>query len=165
MEVELKIIAVSILLLFSLMLQDFVSGAIAAEDFPIKVVTTLESSNGLTESDMDMDMLSAFEDWFKAEYLEKSKQSFMRQGYSEDLFDGAAISTSHYVMRSGKKLGIVNVSGLLKSQNLTVIQLVRVFGLVGDGLATVGCLRLSNETIPVTFGACGEKVNEVFSLR
>ena len=161
----MKIIALSTLLFFSLVLQHFVSGAIAAEDFPVKVVTTLQGSNGLTESDMDMEMLSAFEEWVKAEYLDKSKQSFMRQGYSEDKFDGAAISTSHYVMRSGKKLGIVNVSGLLKSQNLTVIKLVRVFGLVDDGLATVGCVRLSDKTIPITFGVCGAGVNEVFGLR
>lgn len=153
------------LFLTVMFLHCLVGSAVAAESYPIKVVTTLQSSDGLTESDMNMEMLSAFEDWFKVEYLDKSKQSFMRQGYSDNQFDGGARSTSHYVMRSGRKLGIVNISGFLKSTNQTVIQIVRVFGLVDEGLATVGCLRLSDETIPVTFGACGEKVNEVFGLR
>ena len=153
------------LFLLIIFLHCFVGGVASAENYPIRVVTTLESSNGLTENDMDMNMLSAFEEQVKAEFLENSKQSFMRQGYSEDLFDGGARSTSHYVMRSGRKLGIVNISGFFMSTNQTVIQIVRTFGLVDDGLATVGCLRLSDEAIPVTFGACGEKVNEVFGVK
>jgi len=140
----------------------FVGGAVAAENFPIKVTTTLQSSNGLTESDMDMEMLSAQEKLIKTDFLDKSKQSFVRQGYPEYQFDGGATSTSHYVIRSGKKLGIVNVSGFMKSTNQTVIQMIKVFGFVDEGMATVGCLRLSDKKIPFASGVCGEKVNDVF---
>lgn len=131
----------------------------------MKVVSTIEHSYGMTKEDLTMDLLSSVEEWSRENFLENSRQSFMRQGFAKDDFGGSVKSTSHYVILSGKKLGVIEMAGYLKGTNEAVIRAVRVFGLVKDGMATVGCLQQSSENIPVMSGPCGDKIKDVFSLK
>ena len=65
-----------------------VGSAAASSNPPIKVSTTLQASDDMTESDMTMEMLANFEDSVATAFLENSKQSFLQQGYAISQFDG-----------------------------------------------------------------------------
>ncbi len=130
----------------------------------IKTSVILQPSNGLTENDFSMQMLSAIEEWSKARVIKNSKKSFVLQGFSADQFNPDVRSESNYLSISGKKLGIVYISAFSEGSNQATMKMVRVFGIVDDGIATVSCIRQSDEKIPITFGICGEKIKEVFNL-
>ncbi len=130
----------------------------------IKTSVTLQPSNGLTENDFSMQMLSSIEEWSKGRVLENSKKAFVSQGFSADQFKGKVRAESNYLSMSGKKLGVVNLSVFSENSDQAIVKMVRVFGFVDDGIATVSCMRQSDEKIPITFGPCGEKLKEVFNL-
>lgn len=142
----------------------FVPSVVLAERPSIKVITTIQDGEGLTQNDMSMDMLVNIEELAKAEWLENAKQSVLRQGVPEEQFVGRVESSSHYVVRSGRKLGVVNLSYFLGEDPSPVGQMVRVFGFVEEGIAIVGCFRFSEDTIPIGSGPCGEEINNAFAL-
>jgi len=132
---------------------------------PINVTVTIQDSGGITERDMSLDMLSEAAEYVRSGWLEFAKISYLQQGAPAEGFDGAAKAESYYVQSFGKKLGIINVTYYLKSTGQVLGRMVRVFGLVDGGIATIGCLGQSAEKIPVTFGACGDKIKEVFHIQ
>ena len=125
---------------------------------PVMAFTTIQTSEGVTEADLDQQGLKNLENWIVEMWRQKAKNSFIEMGGKPEAFKPNMTAKSVYVTAEGKKLAIIKVN----MDN--AVRMVTIMGIVGDELHRVGCLRASNHDIPVWSGECGKKVNEVFGV-
>ena len=79
-------------------------------------------------------------------------------GYNPKDFNPNVTANSLYVSFAGKKLGVIKIN----SDNQ--IRSVTIFGIKGNELHRVTCVRASNRDIPILTGECGNKVKETFGV-
>jgi hypothetical protein len=154
-----------IMIFFSCLYFFCINAASGSEEALIKVIVTIQEGQGMTEDNLNTEMLHFVESWTKNKVIESSIKSMEAQGYKFGDYNSDVDSTSYYLDASGKRLGVIKVSSILKSNRKLGMKAVRVFGIVGNNIHTVGCIRGNLEEIPITFGECGNKIEEVFSIK
>ena len=123
------------------------------------VLVSSQDSEGITQDRMDIDFLKHLE----AYTLERVKANTREYRASKGLADladlsGEITSDPIYAQIGPRKVGVIRIgSAGLRS--------VFVVGIVGREMKRVTCVRESEMAIPISYGPCGDKVEEVFGVR
>ena len=122
----------------------------AKED--VRVLVSSQDAEGVTKEKFDLDFLKNLE----AYTLERVKIKIRELPNSPQI---DITSEATYVESGSQKLAVIRLRGSDGSNQ------VFVAGIVGKELKRVTCLRNSTETVPISYGACGDKIEEVFGAR
>lgn len=125
---------------------------------PIMVMAGSEDAEGVTQADFDLNVLKLLENR-TLEQLKVKMQEYLRaQGQSADVPKLQA--ESNYVEVGKQKLAVVRI------KNPQAVNQLFVFGIKGRELRRVACIRTTKleESIPLSYGPCGEKIREVFGV-
>lgn len=129
-----------------------------AEADGITVIVSRQSAEGITREKMDASFLSLIESYSKARIVQLAKEHEISQGRS-----GTGLSLNSdatYFEYASQKLAVIRFTMPSKEYYSVMIG-----GLIGGQFARVTCQHLSSKRIPITYGSCGKKVEEVFGLR
>lgn len=118
------------------------------------VAVTSQDALGQTELVFDEDFLRNLENWTTERVVANTKKAMINNGLQPT--EPNTQAQSGYVEMLNHKLAVVRVV----SDNQ--VSMLRVTGIVGAELKSVGCTQESPESIPLTFGACGDRVKQVF---
>jgi len=133
------------------------SNALAVND-DITALASIQDAEGVTQSDFNLDMLRAFENHTVATMKEKMSSNLRDKGFPNAKVD--IVPSSVYFDVSGKRLAVVR----LKHPPYALNQ-VFVFGVVGKELRRVVCTRQAAEQIPLSYGSCSKKIEEVYGIK
>lgn len=125
---------------------------------PVQAFTTAQSSEGVTESDLNQEVLSNLETWLIQTMLQKGRNKYAEMGYNPKDFNPKITANSVYVTAGGKKLAVIKIN-----MNQTM-RTVTIMGIKGNEFQRVNCIRASNHDIPVWSGPCGDEVRKTFGV-
>ena len=89
---------------------------------------------------------------------QKTKERLASQGYPNAEIDISSEAT--YVESGSMKLAVIRF--FLSSDGSSA---VFVHGIIGNELKRIGCVKISNERIPISYGTCADKIKEVFGIK
>lgn len=135
------------------------SGAGSQKPQEIVVLSALSDAEGLGQGDMNLDLLKYFEKITVSKLRAKIDSYLKSQGDRTEV--PALIAESTYVEAKGKKLAVIRIRSKAEGVNSMF-----VYGINGSELGRVACTRVRNlgESIPLSYGPCGDKVREVFGV-
>ncbi|MGH1457209.1 MAG: hypothetical protein ACRBDI_10545 [Alphaproteobacteria bacterium] len=122
----------------------------------IDIVFSSQPAEGATQEDMNESFLKFYETYSleRMQYhIEEAKKSGLQTISPEQI-----TAVSGYVDMGEKKLAVIRMSSPIDTA-------VFVLGIMNDELKRVGCMHGSQNSIPITYGKCGDKIKEVFNLR
>ena len=123
----------------------------------IRVAVSSQDSEGVTQQNFDMHFLKNLEAYTVERVTLKAKEFLASQGHTNTQLN---ISSEAIYAESGSmKLAVIRLRGSDGSNQ------VFITGIVGNELKRVACIRKSTETIPISYGICAEKINEVFGTK
>lgn len=132
---------------------------------PVSVIATLHDREGLTENDFDLNMLKNSEKLAIDSCIQQIRQSLASRGVTSTQLSPIPVSESHFVTIAGKKLGIITLNVYPSKNDQTIIsKAIRIIGFTPQGIETVNCIVSGDANIPLYFGECGEKVQQVFGV-
>lgn len=125
---------------------------------PIMVIAGSEDAEEVTQKDFDLTLLKALENRTRDQLKIKIQNYLKSQG--EKVVVPNLKSESNYIEIGKLKLAIVRITSP-QAVNQTF-----VFGIKGQELKRVACVRTTKfeESIPLFYGPCGEKLKEVFGV-
>ena len=123
----------------------------------IRVVVSSQDSEGVTQQSFDLNFLKNLEAYTVERVKIKSKEYLASQGYPNAEVHFTSEAT--YVESGPMKLAVIRLRASEGSNQ------VFIAGIVGKELKRIACVRNSTETIPISYGVCAEKVNEVFGVK
>jgi len=126
---------------------------------PVIVATTTQTSEGVTNADLDQAALKNLETWMVNMFLQKGKNNYEVMGYNPEDFNPKLDAKSVYVTSGTKKLAIIKINLDNSMRSVTII------GIEGKELYRVTCIRASNHEIPVFSGECGNEIYKTFAVR
>ena len=127
----------------------------AADRNEITVFTSSQTSDGMTQDDLNMEMLTAIELTTTNKFKEKMVDIMIADGIKQPKFEINASSV--YVTVQGLKLAVVKLK--IESTNQ-----VFIYGIKGDELLRVLCISQTKKTIPISYGKCGEAIKKVYGV-
>jgi hypothetical protein len=130
----------------------------SSEVKPVLVYTTVQSTDGVTEADLDQAGLTNLQNWVVETILQKSRSKFAEMGYDPKDFKPKIVAKSVYVIAGRKKLAVIKVDIDSSMRSVTIM------GIKGNELHRIACIRGSNHDIPLWSGECGNKIKEVFGV-
>lgn len=122
----------------------------------LRVVASSQDAEGVTQDQLDLTFLKNFEAYTVERVKVRANEYLASIGLPPS--DVAMESEATYVDAGARRLVVIRLRG-------EGIRQVYIAGIVGPELRRVVCLRESEENIPVTYGACGEKIEEVFGAK
>jgi hypothetical protein len=129
--------------------------AVAVET-PIRALVSSQDAEGVTQAQMNLAFLKKFESYIVERItIKKTRESLAAAGYPDASVHFTSEAT--YVESGRTKLAFIRMSGQ-HSRSIVVA------GIVGPELKRVLCIRESDVPIPVTRGACRDKIHEVFGV-
>ena len=126
---------------------------------PVIAATTSQSSEGVTNDDLDQVGLKNLETWMVNMFLQKGKNNYEEMGYNPENFKPKVDANSVYVTSGSKKLAIIKINLNNSMRSVTII------GIEGKELNRVTCIRASNHEIPVFSGECGNEIYKTFAVK
>ncbi len=120
----------------------------------VRVMVSSQDAEGLTHEQMDQTFLDNYETYTRLRVAELSQEALATRGYDNDY--GDLESGALFVESDGKKLAVVR----LRFRDLT--NTLVVAGIVNGQFTRVSCV--GEKRIPVSYGPCGDRVEEVFSV-
>jgi hypothetical protein len=120
----------------------------------IRIVVSSQDAAGVTQQNFDISFLKNLEAYTVERVKLKAKEYLVSQGHPNAPLD--IVSEATYVTSGTTKLAVIRLRGADGSNN------VFIAGIINNELKRVACVRNSLETIPITYGVCGEKIKEVF---
>lgn len=127
----------------------------SSHETEIRTLVSSQDAEGITQTQMNLDFLKNIEAYTVERATVKAKEYLQKAGYPDASVHYASEAT--YVESGSIKLGIIRAS------SKGVRQIV-VFGIVGSEFKRVLCYRKSEEAIPVSYGACAEKIKDVYGV-
>ena len=132
------------------------SQVISEEQSPeIDITVSSQPAQGVTQKEMNSVFLKNYEmhtvERIK-HHIEEAKKSGLKTISPEQI-----TAVTSYVEMDEKKLAVIRM-------NSPVDTSVFVLGIMNDELKRVGCMHGSQNSIPITYGKCGDKIKEVFNL-
>jgi len=125
---------------------------------PVMAFTTVQSSEGVTEADLNQTALATLETWIVETILQKGRNKYAEMGYNPKDFKPKVEANSVYITVGGKKLAVIKVNMDNSMRSVTIM------GIKGTELHRVSCIRASNHDIPVWSGECGKEVRKTFGV-
>ncbi len=122
----------------------------------IRVVVSSQDAEGVTQQNFDINFLKNLEAYTIKRVKQKANEYFASQGQQNTQLDITSEAT--YVETGPTKLAVVR----LKSSESNHVLIV---GIVGKELKRVSCIKNSIETIPISYGVCGDKIGEIFTAK
>ena len=123
----------------------------------IRVTVSSQDSYGVTQQNFDLSFLKNLEAYTIERVKVKTKEYFASQGYPNAEVHFTSEAT--YAESGPKKLAIIRLRAAEGSNQ------VLITGIIGNELKRITCVRNSTETIPVSYGVCAEKINDVFGVK
>lgn len=121
----------------------------------IRTVSSSQDAEGVTQEQMSIEFLRNFENYTVERAKVKAKEYLASIGRPNDQVSLSSEAT--YVQSGAVKLAVLRISDPASRQ-------VLIAGIVGRELRRVVCVRESVADIPISYGACAEKVKEVFGV-
>ncbi len=132
--------------------RETVSRPTQVADQSIRVIASSQDAQGVAQKNLDMLFLKNLE----AYTVERIKTK-IRELPSSPQIDITSEAT--YVESGPMKFAVIRLRGSDNSNQ------VFIHGIVGNELKRVACLSNSTEAIPISYGVCADKVNEVFGTK
>jgi hypothetical protein len=123
----------------------------------IQTAVSSQDPDGMGRKDLTMAFLRNLEAYTRTE-LSKKYQAYLEAQGIHDRHIALKIDGT-YLETRGQKLAIIKVS-----DESDTSRSIFVTGFVGKELRRVTCIRASKEPIPISYGPCGEKINEAFGV-
>jgi len=130
---------------------------------PILAVTVIRDANGLTEKDLNKDLLSRLEEMMKDITVSNLKLQYLQAGYTLNLKNIRLSTKKYYIVIDNKKLAVVNII-LRNIRHNAATNSTFIFGITGNDLIRVGCVRGSEHKIPLAPGVCYEEISKSFGV-
>ena len=125
---------------------------------PILVMSALEDAGGTTQAELDLPALRMLERR-SVELLERKMREYL-QAQGQSTPPPKLQAESHYVEAGTMKLAVVRI------RSPRTVNQVFIYGIKGPAFLRVACVRTADfeQSIPLFYGPCGEKVREVFGV-
>lgn len=123
----------------------------------IRVVVSSQDPEGVTQQNFDLNSLKNLEAYTVERVRQKTKEYLASQGYPNTNVEFTSEAT--YVESGSVKLAVIRLRASEGSNQ------VFIAGIVGNEFKRVSCVRNSIETIPISYGACADKIKEVFGVK
>lgn len=137
--------------------REAVSAPNSSANQEIRITVSSQDSEGITQQDLDLNALKNLEAYTVERVRIRTKEYLASQGYTNADVDFASEAT--YVESGSIKLAVIRLRASEGSNQ------VFVSGIIGNELKRIACARNSTETIPISYGACAEKIYDVFGVR
>lgn len=144
-------------------------GALAHPD-DIKIAVARQSAGGLTDARWTTKLLKIQEESAINSALNDSKQAFTDAGGAISDWKPLVRHESTFRTVNGRKFGVVKSALSMEftvgqAKSTIAVAAVRVMGIMGKDLMSVGCLRAVDRPIPVADGLCAEAIKKTFGVR
>jgi hypothetical protein len=136
-------------------------GVAASHD--IRVVASSQDAEGITAANLDLAVLKNLEAYTVERTRLKTRESLASQGQDDANLD--LVSEANYVESGTAKVAVIRMRWSDRSNKKDIANQVLIAGVVGAELKRVACVRETPESIPVSYGPCAEKVQEVFGIK
>lgn len=123
----------------------------------IRVIVSSQGAGGITQKNLDLTFLRNLEAYTIKRIKVKTKERLASQGHPD--FKINLTSEANYVEIGPMKLAVIRLGPSGKANQ------VFIAGVVGSELRRVLCVMEVQESIPITYGACAEKIEEVFGVK
>ena len=123
----------------------------------MRIVVSSQDSDGVTQKDWDLNFLNNLETYTSERIKQITKENLASRGYPNVKID--IFSEATYVEIDKMKLAVIRLRGSDDSS------MAFIHGIIGNELKRVFCGRTSKERIPTTYGACADKIEEVFGIK
>ena len=127
----------------------------ASSTSAIRTLVSSQDAEGVTQAQFDLAFLKNLESYTIQRATIKAKERLTSLGYPNASVQYRSEAT--YVESGSMKLALIRISTEGTRQ-------IFIVGIVGRELKRILCLRASEESIPVTSGACADKIREVFGV-
>jgi len=127
-----------------------------ADSNKIIAISGSENADGATQNDFNIDMLNYLESHTKNKIKEKMDAYLKAQGIKNPKYQ--INSSAVYMNVQNMKLAVVRLSIEKTNQ-------VHIFGIKGKELIRVACTSETQETIPISYGVCGDKINQAYGVK
>jgi hypothetical protein len=126
----------------------------------VRISVTSMDSSGLTARDFNTDFLRSLRAYILQEARQLKRDSIDRQGLSSLDVEAEMnrVSSEALYVHAGSKLALVRLQ-------MPGRHSVDIVGFVDDKLRRINCSHSFEEIIPVSYGSCAEKIEEVFGQR
>lgn len=121
----------------------------------IHTIVARQDAEGLTESQMDLDMLKRLEQHVKVS-VQQHANAYL-ESKSLPPITAAWRTNSAYVEKAGRKFGVVRL-------NADAVRAAYVFGVRGEDILIVACIGIDVPSLTISFGSCGDKIKETFGV-
>jgi hypothetical protein len=132
--------------------REAVSRSAQAADRNIRVIASSQDAQGVTQKNFIMSFL-----WNLEAYTVERIKTKIRELPNSPQVD--ITSEANYVESGPMKLAVIRIRGSDNSNQIFI------HGIVGNELKRVACFRNSTEAIPISYGVCADKINEVFGAK
>ena len=123
----------------------------------MRVIVSSQDAQGVTQNSFNQDFLKAMESHIRERTRIKANEYLASIGKGNQ--QTIAISESTYVELGTRKLIVIRVKDEFD------IGAVTIAGIVGTELKRVVCAKFTPGLPPITFGPCGQKVEEIFRVK
>lgn len=122
----------------------------------LKIASSSEPSNGVTQNDMDIKFLKNAEKYFIDRIENIAKKTATEQFGEPSNIDASMNHESLYVESNGIKFAVIRFSYPEQSNGVIVL------AIQGEELKRVACAGMTSEKISITSGPCADKIKETF---
>lgn len=132
----------------------------ASHDRGVRVLVASQDAEGVTQRDLDLEALKNLEVYSVKQSEKKTKEYLAVQGYPDAVVSFTSGAT--YVESGSMKLAVIRIRGSVASNEMYGVE---IYGIVGNEFKRILCIRESAEAIPISYGVCADKIQEVFGVR
>lgn len=122
----------------------------------IQAIVSSQAADGITQEHFGPAFLKNFEEYTVERFKVKARELLAAQGLANSELDVTAESV--YVEVEPMKLAVVRLKTSIGTHS------VMIAGIVGTELKRIVCLANTAKPIPISYGKCAEKIEEVFGI-
>lgn len=138
---------------------DAESGNATQEQNDLKVRIDTKPARSINQEEMDAQFLDQVEREMSKEIRQTAEQNLRSRDISDT--EISMDSSAFYTFAGTNKLLVLRIAMTVAGQNPPVRQ-TAVTGFVGEEQRVVTCTTISTQTIPITYGKCGNAIERAF---
>lgn len=143
--------------------------AARAQSDDIEIAVAEQFANGLTDARWTTKLLKLQEESAVVSALDYGKQVFALAGGASSDWKPRVHHDSTFLTAKGRKFGVVKAaltmnSSATQTASTIAVTAVRVMGIMGKNLVSVGCLRARDKPISVSAGPCAAAIRKAFGV-
>jgi len=135
----------------------------------IDIAVAEQSARGLTDARWTTRLLRLQEESAVNSALNDGRQAFFLAGGTNSDWKPRVRHDSTFLTVNGRKFGVVTAAVTMEfnstqSKSTIALTAVRIMGIRGNDLVSVGCLRATDRPIPIADGPCAAAIKKTFGL-